>query len=67
MFSSFLIYATVLVYPYIFIILCYLERDFLFFVVRFVFLRTFLAVFACQSLNMFIFLCYVRLAIGYLS
>ena len=66
MFSSFLIYATVLVYPYIFIILCYLERDFLFFVVRFVFLRTFLAVFACQSL-MFSFLCYVRLAIGYFS
>ena len=55
MFSSFLFMQRFSFTPIFLLFLCYLERDFLFFVVRCVFLRTFLAVFACQSLNMFIF------------
>ena len=55
MFSSFLFMQRFSFTPIFLLFLCYLERDFLFFVVRCVFLRTFLAVLAFQSLNMFIF------------
>ena len=66
MFSSFCLCNSFRLPLCFFLFLCYLERDFSIFVVRCVYLCTFLAVFACQSL-MFRFLRYVRLAIGYFS